>query len=72
MSNPSLSGFKPPLLHEQRFSVEFEYPVVFCRGALAPSEPTLAWSISRREPERRHPVFVVLDDGLVGDRKSVV
>jgi 3-dehydroquinate synthase len=71
LSNSSLSGFKPPLLHEQRFSVEFEYPVVFCRGALAPSEPTLVWSISRREPERRHPVFVVLDDGLVAARPSL-
>jgi 3-dehydroquinate synthase len=71
LSNSSLSGFKPPLLHEQRFSVEFEYPVVFCRGALAPREPTLAWSISRREPERRHPVFVVLDAGLVAARPGL-
>jgi 3-dehydroquinate synthase len=71
LSNSSLSGFEPPLLHQQRFSVEFEYPVVFCRGALAPSEPTLAWSISRKEPERRHPLFVVLDDGLVAARPSL-
>jgi 3-dehydroquinate synthase len=71
LSNSSISGFKPPALHEQRFQVEFEYPVVFCRGALAESEPTLAWSICRREPERRHPVFVVLDDGLVAARPSL-
>lgn len=71
MSHSSLSGFKPTLLHEQRFSVEFEYPVVFCHGALAVSEPTLAWSISRKEPERRHPVFAVLDDGLVAARRSL-
>jgi hypothetical protein len=71
LSNSPLTGFKPPLLHEQRFKVEFEYPVVFCRGALAASEPTLAWSISRREPERRHPVYVVLDGGLVAARPSL-
>lgn len=65
MSNSPLSGFRPGQLHEQRFSVEFEYPVVFCRGALTPDEPTLAWCISRREPERQHPVFAVLDAGLV-------
>ena len=71
MSNSSLSGFRPSQLHEQRFSVEFEYPVVFCRGALSRAEPTLAWCISRREPERRHPVFVVLDAGLVTARPQL-
>jgi len=71
LSQSSLAGFRPTSLHEQRFSVEFEYPVVFCRGALTPSEPTLAWAISRREPERRQPVFAVLDDGLVAARPSL-
>jgi 3-dehydroquinate synthase len=71
LSQTSLAGFRPTALHEQRFSVEFEYPVVFCRGALAPTEPTLAWAISRREPERRQPVFAVLDDGLVAARPSL-
>lgn len=66
-----LSGFRPSQLHEQRFTVEFEYPVVFCRGALDPSEAALAWCISRREPERRHPVFVVLDGGLVAARPQL-
>jgi len=71
LSNSSLSGFRPPQLHEQRFQVEFEYPVVFCRGALETSEPTLTWCISRREPERRHPVFAVLDAGLVAARPEL-
>src|SRR5882724_4602231 len=71
LSNSSLSGFRPSQLHEQRFSVDFEYPVVFCRGALSPSELALAWCISRREPERRHPVFAVLDGGLVAARPSL-
>ncbi len=45
--------------------------MVFCRGALNTSEPTLAWCISRREPERRHPVFAVLDAGLVAARPAL-
>jgi 3-dehydroquinate synthase len=71
LSNSSLSGFRPSQLHEQRFSVDFEYPVVFCRGALSPSEHALAWCVSRREPERRHPLFAVLDGGLVRARPSL-
>lgn len=71
LSHSPLSGFRPTLLHEQRFSVEFEYPVVFCRGAFDPAEKALAWCISRREPERCHPVFVVLDGGLVAARPQL-
>ena len=71
LSNSPLSGFRPSQLYQQRFSVDFEYPVVFCRGALAPAEQTLVWCISRREPERRHPVFAVLDGGLVAARPSL-
>ena len=71
MSKSPLTGFRPTLLHEQRFSVDFEYPVVFCRGALAAGEPTLAWAICRREPERRQPVFAVLDGGLVAARPNL-
>lgn len=64
-------GFRPSQLHQQRFSVEFEYPVVFCRGALDEADATLTWCISRREPERRHPVFAVLDGGLVAARPEL-
>jgi 3-dehydroquinate synthase len=72
LSHSPLSGFKPKTLHEQHFSVDFEYPVVFCRGALALHERTLAWAITRREPERQQPVFVVLDGGLVAARPALV
>ncbi|HEY3494922.1 MAG TPA: 3-dehydroquinate synthase [Polyangiaceae bacterium] len=59
------AGFVPQDVHDQRFRVEFDYPVVFVDGALAPEEPALAWAIARREPERRHPSCFVLDGGLV-------
>lgn len=45
--------------------------MVFCRSALRPDEPTLAWCISRREPARRHPIFAVLDAGLVAARPQL-
>lgn len=58
-------------MFEQKFRVEFDYPVVFCRSALATADSTLAWAISRRELERRHPVFAVLDGGLVAARPQL-
>jgi 3-dehydroquinate synthase len=66
-----MSDFVPPDLHEQRFSVEFEYPVAFVRGAFVPANETLAWAVTRREPARRAPVFVVLDGGLCAARPGL-
>ena len=63
--------FRPAELHEQRFRVEFDYPVVFGHGVLTPGEPTLAWAVARREPERRHPALFVLDQGLLDARPSL-
>src|ERR1041384_650360 len=59
------SNFRPANVHEQRFSVPFSYPVVFCRGAFMAGDKTLAWAIGRHEPERRHSVYAVADGGLV-------
>jgi 3-dehydroquinate synthase len=59
------ASFRPEGLVLQRFSVAYEYPVLFCREALSPEQGALVWAISRREPERRHPLFVVLDGGLL-------
>jgi 3-dehydroquinate synthase len=63
--------FRPAELHEQRFHVEFDYPVVFAHGAFAASDETLAWAIARREPARRHPIFVVFDAGLAAARPTL-
>jgi 3-dehydroquinate synthase len=64
-------NFRPAELHEQRFNVAFDYPVVFCHGALAEHDPTLAWAVTRKEPARRHPLFVVLDRGVVDARPGL-
>jgi 3-dehydroquinate synthase len=62
------SPFPPSDAHLQRFSVEFEYPVLFVKGAFAPDAEHVAWAISRQSPATRHPVFVVLDGGLLEAR----
>ncbi|HEX6767221.1 MAG TPA: 3-dehydroquinate synthase, partial [Polyangiaceae bacterium] len=64
--------FRPAELYEQRFHVDFDYPVVFCRGGLAEGDSTLAWSVARKEPKRRHPSFVVVDEGLAEARPTLV
>jgi 3-dehydroquinate synthase len=63
--------FRPAHIHEQRFAVSYDYPVVFCRDALAPADPTLAWAISRQEPARRHPVYAVADSGVAAARPEL-
>ncbi len=49
--------------HTMRFSVPFEYPVVFTRGVLDPDNPTLADAIRRSEPDKRHRATVFVDSG---------
>jgi 3-dehydroquinate synthase len=51
-------------VHVQEFTVAFRYPVYFTADALDPANPTLAEAVSRAEPDRRHRVFVVVDDGV--------
>jgi 3-dehydroquinate synthase len=48
------------MLHNQRFSVSFEYPVYFGTGVFSVENRAFVDAIGRREPERRHrAVFVV-------------
>lgn len=66
------AGFHPDRAYDQKFAVNFEYPVVFCRGVFTDSDPALAWALSRREPGRRRSVAVVLDAGLVAAEPRLV
>jgi 3-dehydroquinate synthase len=59
-----LGGFSPDSLLEQRVTLTFEYPVVFCDGALDEGDKHLAWAITRREPTRVHPVVFCVDSGV--------
>ena len=48
----------------QRVAVVVEYPVVFTRGAFDLSNPVLAETLARREPNRRHRFVAVIDSGV--------
>ncbi|MCC6763575.1 MAG: 3-dehydroquinate synthase [Deltaproteobacteria bacterium] len=51
-------------LHWQRITVPFDYPVYFTRDVLAAANGDLVEAIARREPERRHRLLAVIDDGV--------
>jgi 3-dehydroquinate synthase len=48
----------------QRFSVRYEYPVLFTSGALDPVNPTLARAASRLEKACARRVLAVVDEGV--------
>lgn len=50
--------------HHQRFSVTYDYPVVFTRDAFDPENPTLLNLLRRREPSKRHRLAVFVDAGV--------
>jgi len=51
-------------VHWQRIAVPFEYPVFFTRDAFATSNTDLVDAITRHEPDRRHRLLVIVDDGV--------
>jgi len=59
-------------LYWQRFSVPFEYPVVFTRHLFAPENPLLADVVALREAEKRHKCLVYVDDGLAAARPGLI
>jgi 3-dehydroquinate synthase len=58
-------------VHHQRFSVSFDYPVVFTEGALEPANPALREVLEPGARERCR-VFAVIDAGLAGARPDLV
>jgi 3-dehydroquinate synthase len=53
------------IVHLQRFSVPYEFPVAFTEGLFGPGNPLLAETLSRLEPDRRHRCIVFVDDGVL-------
>lgn len=58
--------------HWQRFSVPYEFPVVFTEGVFDPENPALRDVLCRLEPTKRHRVVVFVDDGLTSERPPVL
>lgn len=59
-------------VHNQRFTVAYEYPVHFTEFVFAPHNRVLRNTITRLEPERRHRCLVFVDDGVCAARPSLV
>lgn len=57
--------------HVQRFSVPFEFPVVFTENIFDPNNPALRDVICRIEPAKRHRVIIFVDDGLIAGCPSL-
>ena len=49
----------PPIL--QKITVPYEYPVYFTVDVFAPRNPALVEALARKEPSRRHRLFVVVE-----------
>ena len=58
--------------HWQRFSVPYEFPIVFTEGVFDPENPALRDVLCRLEPAKRHRVVVFVDDGLNSGNTSLL
>jgi 3-dehydroquinate synthase len=59
------------LLHVQRFSVPFAYPVYFTDGVFRADNGDLAAALASREPKRRHRLLPIVDQGVADARPSL-
>lgn len=56
----------------QRFSVPYEFPVVFTEDVFDPANPALRDVLCRLEPAKRHRAIFFVDDGLLGTRPGLL
>ena len=52
------------LAFEQRLSINFAYPIHFTRALFSGSNPLFSSAVSRLEPNRRHRLFFIVDQGV--------
>lgn len=55
----------------QRFTVSWDYPVVFTENLFDPANPLLAEALARREPDKRHRCLFLVDDGVLTARPDL-
>lgn len=68
MTSDTRSAQARTATHWQRFSVPYEFPIVFTEGVFDPENPALRDVLCRLEPAKRHRVVVYVDDGLNAGR----
>ena len=59
-------------IYVQRFTMAVEYPVAFTSRMFDHGNSTLVDLVARHEPDKRHRLFVVLDDGVATARPDLV
>jgi 3-dehydroquinate synthase len=65
------AGAAETVHHLQRFSVPYEFPVVFTSGIFAPDNPVLIDILRRLESERQHRCIVFVDEGVAAARPAL-
>lgn len=76
---PAINGYRPPdVLTETEpqagfrstvsISLEFDYPVYFTIDAFSPDNLCFVNAVSEKEPDKRHRIFVFIDDNVVKAR----
>lgn len=59
-------------VYQQRFAVEYDYPVHFTRGVFRPDNSLLLDVLDRRREGRRHRLFVCVDQGVADSSPELV
>jgi 3-dehydroquinate synthase len=63
-ATPTVASPSGPDRIRQSFSVSFEYDVIFTRDAFALDNRVVVDALSQRQPERRHKVLAIFDEGF--------
>src|ERR1700736_1228756 len=61
-----------PLVFNQRFAVDYHYPVYFTRNLFSPGNPIVAETVARYEPTRRHRLVAFVDEAVAQARPSLL
>ncbi len=72
MTTSEAAATQHSIVHWQRFSVPFEYPVVFTSNIFEPANMALIDTLARLEPEKRHRCLVFVDDGLLAAEPELI
>ena len=69
-SSTRATALRADMVHLQKFSVAYDYPVYFTTDVFAPHNTDLLQAIARMEPRRRHRLFVIVERALCDARTS--
>lgn len=61
---PSPEVLPEPVIHQASFNVSYNYPVVFTSRVFDTNNPVLVQTLGLHEPEKRHRVLVLIDEGV--------